>query len=147
MMCIGGSNYAQNSLCFNCFFEDQFWVGVYERETDGAYEVCKITFGAEPKDYEVHCFLNKNRDKLKFSPIIESTESDEKRINYKRMQRLVKNKVLDRGVGSKAQQALKLQYEQAKSEHKSISREKRNSDKQRKFELRQGKRLEKHRGH
>ena len=35
-------------------FEAPFWIGLYERESDGAYEVCKITFGAEPKDYEVY---------------------------------------------------------------------------------------------
>ena len=33
-------------------FEDPFWVGIYERYDDGQYEVCKITCGAEPKDYE-----------------------------------------------------------------------------------------------
>ena len=38
-------------------FEAPFWIGLYERESDGAYEVCKITLGAEPKDYEVHEFL------------------------------------------------------------------------------------------
>ena len=31
------------------FFEDPFWVGVYERTDGGRYEACKITFGAEPK--------------------------------------------------------------------------------------------------
>lgn len=37
-------------------FEDPFWIGLYEREYNGRYEVCKITFGAEPKDYEVYDF-------------------------------------------------------------------------------------------
>ncbi len=35
------------------FFEEPFWVGVFERVVDGKLSVCKITFGAEPKDYEV----------------------------------------------------------------------------------------------
>ena len=34
------------------YFEDPFWVGVLERIEDGALSVCKVTFGAEPKDYE-----------------------------------------------------------------------------------------------
>ena len=50
------------------FFENPFWVGVYERIDGDRYEVCKITFGAEPKDYEVWDFLLKNWSKLKFSP-------------------------------------------------------------------------------
>ena len=35
------------------FFENPFWVGVFERIEDGKLSVCKVTFGAEPKDYEV----------------------------------------------------------------------------------------------
>ena len=35
-------------------FEDPFWIGLYERFDEDKYEVCKITFGAEPKDYEVY---------------------------------------------------------------------------------------------
>ena len=38
------------------FFENPFWVGVYERVDGDRYEVCKITFGAETKDYEVYDF-------------------------------------------------------------------------------------------
>ena len=41
-------------------FEAPFWIGVYERFDEGYYEVCKITFGSEPKDYEVYDFLLKN---------------------------------------------------------------------------------------
>ena len=39
------------------FFEEPFWVGVFERVSDGQMSVCKITFGAEPKDYEVLEFI------------------------------------------------------------------------------------------
>lgn len=35
------------------FFEEPVWVGVLERILDGKLSVCKITFGVEPKDYEV----------------------------------------------------------------------------------------------
>lgn len=33
-------------------FESPFWIGLYEHIDNNKYEVCKITFGAEPKDYE-----------------------------------------------------------------------------------------------
>ena len=49
-------------------FEAPFWIGLYKRESDGAYEVCKITFDAEPKDYEVYEFLLRNWHGLSFSP-------------------------------------------------------------------------------
>ena len=35
------------------FFEEPFWVGIFERIEDGKLSVAKVTFGAEPKDYEV----------------------------------------------------------------------------------------------
>lgn len=63
------------------FFENPFWVGVYERIDGDRYEVCKITFGAEPKDYEVWDFLLKNWSKLKFSPPIKAERVEERKIN------------------------------------------------------------------
>lgn len=38
-------------------FEDPFWIGLYERQEAGRYSVCKITFGAEPKEPELYAFL------------------------------------------------------------------------------------------
>ncbi|WP_320956610.1 DUF2992 family protein, partial [Enterocloster asparagiformis] len=50
------------------------------------------------------------------------------------------------GIGTKSQQALGLQHEQMKTERKVLSRQKREEEKQRLFELKQQKRKEKHRG-
>lgn len=129
------------------FFEEPFWVGIYEREDDGKYEVCKITFGAEPKDYEVYDFFLRNWNNLRFSPSIETNSIVEKHINPKRMKRNIKKQLQNEGVGTKAQQALKLQQEQGKLERKSRSRKYIEAEKERQFELRQEKRKEKHRGH
>ena len=109
-------------------FEAPFWIGLYERFDNDTYEVCKITFGAEPKDYEIYEFMIKNWDKLKFSPPIKSQI------------------VQDRGIGTKAQQALKLQHEQCKLERKIKSREQREAEKDRQYTLRQEKKKAKHRG-
>ena len=46
------------SSCLTVFFEEPFWVGVYERQSGNRLEVCKITFGAEPKDYEIMTFYS-----------------------------------------------------------------------------------------
>lgn len=129
------------------FFDDPFWVGIFERENNGKYEVCKITFGAEPKDYEVYDFMLKNWDKLRFSPSIEAATINEKCINPKRMQRAINRQLQDTGIGTKAQQALKLQQEQSKLGRKFRSRKQRESERDRQFELRQEKRKAKHRGH
>ena len=39
------------------FFEEPFWVGIFEHIQDGKLSVAKVTFGAEPKDYEVFDFI------------------------------------------------------------------------------------------
>lgn len=128
-------------------FEDPFWIGIYEREGHGRYEVCKITFGPEPKDYEVYAFFLRNWNQLKFSPALEAEAKAGKQINPKRLQRHVNRQIAGLGIGTKAQQALKLQQEQGKLERKAHSRAQREAETRRQFEIRQEKRKEKHRGH
>lgn len=128
-------------------FEEPFWIGIYERMEHKTYEVCKITFGAEPKDYEVYEFLLKHWNQLRFSPSIKVEKLLEKQINPKRMQRLVKKQLQNNGITTKAQQALRLQQEQGKQTRKSHTREQQEMEKERKFALRQEKRKEKHKGH
>lgn len=50
------------------FFEEQFWARVFEYVSGGELSVCKVTFGAEPKDYEVYDFVLKNYYRLQVSP-------------------------------------------------------------------------------
>lgn len=126
-------------------FEAPFWVGIFECISDGKLSVCKVTFGAEPKDYEVYDFVLKNYYQLRFSPAV-ATNVKETGCNPKRIQREVRKQVQNTGIGTKSQQALKLQQEQLKTERKTVSREQRETEKQRQFELKQQKRKEKHRG-
>ena len=119
------------------FFEEPFWIGVFERISEGKLSVCKVTFGAEPKDYEIYDFVLKNYYRLKFSTAV-ATDVKEAGRNPKRVQREVRKHVQNTGISTKSQQALKLQQEQLKTERK--------AEKQRQFELKQQKRKEKHRG-
>ena len=128
------------------YFEEPFWVGVFERIEDGKLSVAKVTFGAEPKDYEVQEYIRKYYSSLKFSPAVDTVVKDIKR-NPKRMQREAKKQMQETGIGTKSQQALKLQQEQNKQERKVRSREKKEADELRMFELKQQKKREKHRGH
>lgn len=136
-----------NTSKLTVLFDAPFWVGLYEREADCHYEVCKITFGTEPKDFEVYDFLLKNHNMLKFSPSVEAAGQEPVRINPKRMQRLIGKQMHAPEIGTKAQQALKLQREQVTSEKKAQRRKKIDIEKQRRFELQQRKRKEKHAGH
>ena len=128
------------------FFEDPFWVGIFERIEDGRLSVAKVTFGAEPKDYEVQEYIQKYYSGLKFSPAVDTVVKDVKR-SPKRLQREAKKQMMEIGIGTKSQQALKLQQEQNKQERKVRSREKREADELRMFELKQQKKRERHKGH
>ena len=128
------------------FFENPFWAGVFERQEGRDLSVCKVTFGAEPKDYEIYEFVLKRYHELKFGPAVEA-EIRETRVSFKRMQREIRRQAQGAGVGTKSQQALRLQREQEKTQRKEISREKNEAEKLRRFECRRQKRKEKHRGH
>ena len=128
------------------FFEDPFWVGIFERIDDGKLSVCKVTFGAEPKDYDVWEFILRHYDELVFSPAVEA-ESRQTADNPKRRLRNVRKQTERRGIGTKSQQALQLQREELKTEHRQISREQRDAEAQRRFEMKQLKKKEKRRGH
>ncbi len=127
------------------FFEEPFWVGMFERVSEGKLSVCKVTFGAEPRDYEIYDFVLKNYYRLQFSSAVATVVKETSR-NPKRVQREVHKQVQNTGIGTRSQRALKLQQEQLKIERKTVSRERREAEKQRQFELKQQKRKEKHRG-
>ena len=127
------------------YFENPFWVGVFERIENGKLSVCKVTFGAEPKDYEVWEFVLKKYHQLKFSPSVDVVVKKEA-TNPKRAQREARKQAATAGIGTKSQKALQMQREENKLERKSASREQREAEKQRQFELKQQKRKEKHRG-
>lgn len=121
------------------FFKEPFWIGVFEHISEGKLSVCKVTFGTEPKDYEVYNFVLKNYYRLKFSPAV-ATDVKKASHNPKRIQREVRKQVQNTGISTKSQQALKLQQEQLKTERKIVSREQREAEKKRQFELKQQKR-------
>ena len=98
----------------------------------GKLSVYKVTFGAEPKDYEVYDFVLKNYYQLRFSLAV-ATDVKESGRNPKRIKREVRKQIQNTGIGTKSQQA--LQQEQLKTERKTVSREQREAQKQRQFEL------------
>ena len=133
-------------ISLTVFFEDPFWVGVFERIDDGKLSVCKVTFGAEPKDYDVWEFILQNYDKMVFSPAVE-TETKQTADNPKRRLRNARKQTERSGIGTKSQQALQMQWEEMKTERRQISREQRDAEAQRRFEMKQMKKKEKRRGH
>ena len=108
------------------WFADPFWVGVYEREAEGRLEVCRHTFGAEPKDGEVWQWLLSAWRGLDFSPAVEAPRRPSGRENPK---------------------ALQLQREARRAERAQRHRQRDAAEEERRFRLRQEKKKEKRRGH
>ena len=140
---------AQIHSCFTVYFEEPFWVGLYERWESGRYAVCRVVFGAEPKDYEVYHWLLAHWKELRFSPSLSENPQGARSGaagNPKRMQRAIQKQLQTRGPSTKAQQAMQLLREQGKESRLSARREQREKEKEMRFSQRQEKRKQKHKG-
>ena len=136
-----------NTGALTVLFEDPFWIGLFEVTDEEGLHVCKVTFGAEPTGQEIIEFVEKNGHKLKYSEGIETTSTLEIKKSPKRQLREARKQMVSQGIGTKSQQALKMQQERNKVERKQLSKAEREAERQRKFDLRQTKKKEKHKGH
>ena len=133
------------SMTLTVYFEEGFWHGLFEQEHAQFYRVCRVTFGAEPSMQELLDFLNRYYHRLQFSPSIRVKEKT-KSISPKRLQRQAKKDQMA-SRSSKSQEALQLQFKDQKKIAQVKRKQQKELAKQRKFELKQQKRLEKHKGH
>jgi len=131
------------------YFDCPFWVGVFEVYSNNTIRTCRVVFGSEPKDVEVYNLIINDYYKLKFSNPIPINENyiKPKAINPKRLQRQVKRLTNQKGISTKSQQAISKQREENKEQHKKISKYQKDDEKRMKFEMRQQKKKEKHKGH
>ena len=127
------------------YFEDPFWVGVFERDDETGYCVSRVVFGPEPTNAELYEYVKREYVNLDFGRKIEDQVRIVRKKNFKRMQREVRKEIYEEGVGTKAQQAMKLQMELNGKERQVVSREKQREEAL-KFKLKQEKKKEKHRG-
>ncbi len=134
------------AVVFTVFFEEPFWCGVYQRQEGNRLEVARVVFGPEPKDYEVQAFFLQNWKRLRFGKT-KGVKITAERKNPKRMQREARKQMSEKGVGTKAQQALAALREEQKTERKARTKEEKLAEAERKFQQRQAKRREKHKGH
>ena len=114
------------------FFENPFWVGIFENFENDNLSVCKVTFGSEPKEYEIYDFILKKFYNLRFSNEMKSN-FNEKAKNPKRRQREIKKELQSEKFLKKSEEILKLQQEKE-------------LEKQKKFLFKQKKKKQKHKG-
>ena len=123
------------------FFENPFWVGIFENIENNNLSVCKVTFGSEPKEYEIYDFILERFDTLKFSNEMKSNFNEKVKNPIRRQKELQSKKFL-----KKSEEILKLQYEENKKERKVKTKQEKELEKQRKFLLKQEKKKQKHKG-
>jgi len=129
------------------YFDDPFWVGVFERDDETGLRVSRVVFGSEPTDAELYEYIQREYKSIDFGKPLKNQVKIVRKKNFKRMQREVRKEVYEEGVGTKAQQAMKLNQELNKKERQVISREQREAEQALKYKLRQDKKKGKHRGH
>jgi hypothetical protein len=131
---------------FTIFFEDPFWVGILEENYNGIIYIGKHIFGAEPSNSELlQFYINKFENIRKFK--IGKTDIETKKMNFKKaIKKSMKaqNKI---GIGTKSQNLFKRAFEETmntkKKERKIIAI----LNKEGKYIKKQGKKIEKRKGH
>lgn len=128
-------------------FDKPFYKEIFERFVDNRYAVAEINLGTSlPKTRDIYRLVLKRWNTIHFSnETFDSTRI--KRVNPKRMQREAQKQVHVQFYGSKAQQALKADFEMRKQQSHKGRRIAKENCKKRKFEIRQLKKKQKHRGH
>lgn len=133
------------SVTLHVFFENPFWVGIYECNEHGRMRTSRMIYGKEPSDQEVYASLPQLSLRTLSPPV--TTKIKAQRKNPKRVQREVHKQLHSTYTGTKSQQALQLLREEQKKERFRKSKEIQKEEKIRKFEQKQQKKKEKHKGH
>lgn len=130
------------------YFDGQLWIGITEDNQDGVMKVSRHIFWKEPKDAEVLYFINHIMMRLldRVATNIKVSHKKEKSVNPKRLARVVAKEMKQKGITTKAQEALKLELENRKVKRKTMSRELKEELKEKKRQLKIEKRKQKHRG-
>ena len=128
------------------FFEEPFWVGVFERVDGDGLTAARVVFGAQPSDREVLSFVLDRWATLRFSPVVQSAGEARLASNPKRRQREAARAVAQQP-GTRSQQALSLARETGKQERAARSRAQREEEQTRRRQLLAEKRKARHRGH
>ena len=132
------------------FFDGSFWCGLIEATDNEKVKVVKYVFGAEPKADEVFTFVNHTLPELlAATPSVKQKKqaAKVKRINPKRLQRLVNQEKKRPVYSTKAQVALQETHaiqKQAKAKRQKANKQ---VEQTKRFQQKQVKKREKKKGH
>lgn len=130
-------------------FDDPYWIGLLEDERDGCLYASRHVFGAEPSDAQVYDFVLRDIAVLlaQMTVGVPVTAAAAHTVGFKRRLREARRATEERGIASRAQDALRRQLEQNQQARRQVSREEREAEKEHKRAVARQKAREKHRGH
>jgi len=129
------------------FFEDPFWVAIFERIDESGCAAARFVFGAEPSEAEMYQFALNGYQRLTFTAALPGSTAPVLITNFKRRQREARQQTSGQGgPGTWAQLALQAELERSKNEHRQTSQAGREAREERKFTLKLEKKKQKHRG-
>lgn len=108
------------------FYDGQFYIGLVEIQSNNRLQAFRYIFGNEPKDQDVLDFIYNDLQgliEMHEQNGISIKKSCRKKINPKRMQRQISKELQQRSISTKAQEALKADYEQRKKANQKRSKQ------------------------
>ncbi|MCM3186017.1 YjdF family protein [Priestia megaterium] len=136
-------------MSLTIYHDGQFWVGIIEVVEDGKLRAFRYVFGAEPKDTEILDFIYYKLLNIINQSVhsgLDLKGKSDKKINPKRLQRQVAKQVNKVGVSTKAQEAMKQEYEEKKKRKKKRAKQYREELKDQKYLMKKQKAKAKHKG-
>jgi hypothetical protein len=136
------------SISLTIFFEDPFWVGVVEQQSEGRLRAARQQFGAEPSPGEVLEFVQRQMLRLieRSSVAVAVGTVLPRAINPKRAAREASRALAQRGSSTQSQEAIRLQLEQNKQIHRQRSKAERGAKASYKRAIKLAKAKARHRG-
>lgn len=131
-------------ITLTVYFEDPFWVGMFEREDGDGYAVARVVHGTEPSPAQVYEGLRRYAW-LRFTRVGSAPPAERRPRSPKRAQREAARAV-ERGPGTRAQQAVQAARELHVEARTADRRERRREDEERRWRDRVARRKERHRG-
>ncbi|KOP70447.1 YjdF family protein [Priestia megaterium] len=136
-------------MSLTIYHDGQFWVGIIEVVEDGKLRAFRYVFGAEPKDKEILDFIYYRLLDIINQSVhsgLDVKRKSDKKINPKRLQRQVAKERNRVGVSTKAEEAIKQEYEEKKKSKKKRAKQYREELKEQKYLMKKQKAKAKHKG-
>jgi hypothetical protein len=112
------------SIKLTVYFDEPWWVGVFEQEENDTIRLFRYVFGSEPSIAEVYELVLHQMAQLFEQPVINvaTSKTPINHVNPKRVKREVAQQMRLQGLSTKSQEAMRLLIEASKQVHQTQSK-------------------------